>query len=319
MPPQMNERLDAAESVYFKRQLESIDKTVYETLYPGNKGRSLVPTVLDVAESAPAYLWRMTKRFGRAKIGGSLGDDAPRVDVAGEESSQVIKNVTDSYAYDFMEIREAARTGTNLDGMRAKAARDTIETAIDEILATGDTPSGLKGLLNQTTGGSGVGLYVLGDKAAGGAGVKTWSTATPNEIVKDVFGMATDLVKGLKQADAPGLSQFTLVLPVEQYTQIAQDRMGDASDKTILSFILTNSPYVKEIVPWYRCDGAGASGADRMVMFAKDPQVLGALVPMEFTAMPPQERNMQFVVNCIARTGGVIVRYPIAVRYADGL
>src|SRR4051812_37865472 len=119
------ERLDAAESIFFKRQLESIDRTVYETLYPDNKGRTLIPTVMDVAESAPAYLWRMTSRFGRAKVGGNLGDDHPRVEVSGEESSQVIKNITDSYAYDILEIKEAARTGTPLDAMRAKAARDT--------------------------------------------------------------------------------------------------------------------------------------------------------------------------------------------------
>lgn len=306
------ERLDAAESIWFKRQLESIDKTLYETLYPDNKGRQLVPTVLDVAESAPVYTWRMVQRFGRAKVGGNLGDDAPRVEVSGDEQSQVIKNITDSYAYDFMEIKEAARTNTPLDAMRAKAARDTIETEVDHILATGNSSAGLKGLLNLAN----VNTFTLGTKSSGGT---AWTNATPNEIVKDVFGMASTIIQQLSDANAPGMTSFTLVMPIAQYLQIAQNRMGDASDKTILSFILQNSPFVKEVVPWYRAKNAGASNADRMVMYPKNPQVLGALVPMEFTAMAPQERNMQYIVNCIARTGGVICRYPVAVQYADGL
>lgn len=305
-------RLDASESVFFTRQLESIDATIFQTLYAENKGRQLLPPVMDVAESSPVYTWRMFSRVGAAVIGGALGDDAPRSDASGAEQSQIIHPVRASFGYTVLEIKEAARTNTPLDTMRANAARENVETAIDRVLATGDVATGLKGLLNLT----GVNTYTLADKAGGG---KTWAVATANEIVRDVFGMAAALVAQLKEAGGPLWQRFTLVMPVEQYTKIAQERMGDGSDKTILQFILQNSPYIAEIVSWSRCDGAGAGGTtDRMVMYVKQPQVLGALIPMEFTTFPPEARNLAYVVSCLARTGGVVCRYPVALLYADG-
>lgn len=304
-------RLDASESVFFQRQLESIDKNVYSTLYPDNKGRSLLPPVMDVAASAPVYTWRMWSRVGRAIIGGSLGDDSPRVDAQGQEQSQVIANIRASYAFDVMEIKEAARTNTPLDSMRATAARDTVETQIDEILATGNAANGLKGMLNLT----GVNTYTLADKVAGG---KTWAVATATEIAADLFGMASALIAQMKDSGGQVLQSFTVVMPVEQYTLIAQKRMGDGSDLTILKFVLQNSPYIKEIVPWFRCDGAGAGATDRIMMYAKTPAVIGALCPMEYTAHPPEQRNLAYVVSGIARCGGVVCRYPVACLYADG-
>lgn len=306
------QRLDASETIFLKRQLESVDKTAYAKIYPENVGRSLIPTVMDVAETAPTYTWYATRRFGRAKIGGALGDDAPRVDVDAKPQSQVITNITDSYEYTVLEIREANRTGTNLDQVRAIAARDTIETAIDEILATGNTGAGLYGLFNMPS----VGLYTLGTKSGGGT---AWSAATPDEIVRDVFDMASTIIDNLKHAGGDAMHSFTLVLPVRQYTLIAQNRMGDCSDKTILKFILENSPFIKAVVPWHRAAGAGASGADRAVMYVNDAKVLGALVPMEFTPSAPQARNLSYVVTCMARCGGVVCRYPVACLYADGL
>lgn len=308
-------RLDAVENMYFRRQLEFIDKNVYEALYPDNKGRQLIPSIEGIPDTAPSYSYSMIERFGRAKIGGDMGDDAPRVEVTRTESTaQVIQNVTAAYGYNLLEIREAARVSTPLDGLRAKAARDTIETTIDEILATGSAAHGLKGVLNLT----GVNTYTLGTKAA--SGTKSWlNGATPNEITKDVFGMATKIVNQLKDAAGPAWHSFTLAVPVEQFSHIAQAKMGDGDSSTILKFVLTNSPYVKEIIPWSRCDGAGVGGDDRALMFVKDPKVVGAIVPMEFTTQPPEQRNLNFLINCLARCGGVITRYPIAMQYADGL
>lgn len=307
-------RLDASETLYMRRQLESIDRTVYGKLYPGNKGRSLLSTIADVADSAPVYTWYMTRRFGRARIGGSLGDDAPRVEVDNKPQSQVITDITDSYGYTVLELKEAARTGTALDVVRATAARDTIETAIDEILATGNTAAGLYGMLNLTS--LGVNTYTLGTKSGGGT---AWANATPNEIVKDIFGMASTIIGQLKSADGDAMHEFTLVLPVVQYSLIAQTKMGDGDSRTILAFILESSPFIKAVVAWHRAAGAGSGGADRAMLYVNDPKVIGALVPMEFTPSPPQPRNLSYVVTCHARCGGVVCRYPVACLYADGL
>lgn len=311
-----NDRLDAVETAFFRDQLRVVDKTVYEFKYPGNLSRSLIPPILDVAEDANAYTYRMVKRWGRAKFGASLGDDAPRIEFASAEKSRVIHNVTDSYGYDLLEIKRAARIGSTLDADRARGARMQIEDAIDSVLANGDAATDTPGLLNQSTTNF-VELYVLAD---GATGSKTWASKTAKEILKDVQGMATRLVANLKQAGNNSLNRFTLVVPTEQHALLLQP-IGSDVNKTLLKFIQENDPRIAEIVAWHRCDGAGAAAGgtgDRICMYAKDSTVLGSLVPMEFSPQSPQPKNLQFIINCLARCGGVVVRYPVAMLYADG-
>lgn len=316
MPPSINQdpRLDDGESIFFYGQLRAVDKIVYETPSPPNLSRGLIPPIMDVPETAKSYNYKLVKRWGRAKVGGSLGDDAPRVEWSGEELSRVINNVTDSYAYDVLEIREAKRVGQDLDVDRARGARQTIEDEIDSILANGNAYTNMPGLLNQSTS-SFVELHVLAD---GATGSKTWASKTPREILADLQAMANRLVTKLKQGGAGAGHRFTVVIPTAQYSLLLQP-IGSNTDKTILKFIQDNDSRLAEIVQWHRCDGAGAGGTtDRICMYVKDSTVLGALVPMEFSPHAPQPKNLQYVINCLARCGGVVVRYPVAVLYADG-
>lgn len=305
-------RLDASESVWFNRELEYIDKQVYETIFPDNIGRTLIPTQQGIPDWAKTYTWRMFEKFGQAKIVANMADDIPRADVSGSEATKIIKPVTSSYGYDLFEIKAAAATNTKLDALKAMAARFAIETEVDDILANGDSVHNLSGLLNlaSTT------TYTLGTKAAGG---KTWAVATPDEIADDIAGAINAILDAMKGAGGPVFRKFQIVIPTAQYGIIAQKRMGDGSNTTILSFLLNNNPFIDSIESWHHCDAAGAGSTDRMAIYPKNPLVLAGIVPMEYTTMPPEQRNLEYVVNALSTCGGVVVRYPVAVCYADGL
>ncbi len=305
-------RLDASESVWFSRQLEYVDRQIYETVFPENKSRTLIPTAQGIPDWAKVYTWRMFERFGKAKIVANMADDIPRADHSGVEGSKIIKPVTASYGWDIFEVKAAAATQMPLDALKATAARFAIESEIDRILAVGDTTHGLDGLmtLDNTTD------FTATTKDGGGL---TWAVATPDEIVADVFGAISNIIGTMKSAGGPVFSRFTIVLPISQYALIAQRRMGGGSDQTILRFMLANSPWIEAIEPWFHAEGAGAGGTDRMVIFPRNPLVIAGIVPMEFTTQPPDQRNLEFVVNCLATTGGVVVRYPLAVAYVDGI
>jgi len=131
--------------------------------------------------------------------------------------------------------------------------------------------------------------------------------------------MATTIVEGLQQAGSPVFTDLTVLLPVTQHALISQKRMGDASDKTILRFVIENSPYINAIEPWRHCKGAGAGDTDRAVCYPRNPLVVGGIIPMETQSMPPVQRNLEFVVNMVASCGGVVVRYPVSMRYMDGI
>jgi hypothetical protein len=306
-------RFDAAESVFFKRELESIDKKVYDKKYPQLIARSLIPTISGVAPWQKVYTWREFDKKGSAKVIADFADDLPRVDVSGEEFSQLIKTIGDAYWYSIDEIQAAKGTGTPLDEMRAMAARYFIESKIDTILATGDAATGMKGLLNLASTTS----FTPGTKLAGGL---TWGTITaPNatgpEVAADIIGIVSKLNETTK-----GLwSKFRVLIPLEQYNYAAQVRMSTLSDQTALEFVMKVCPFIESITPWLKCDGAGSGGTDRMVAYPYDEMVLGALVPSEFEILPAQERNLAFVVNCKASCGGVVSRYPVAIAYGDGI
>ena len=45
-----------------------------------------------------------------------------------------------------------------------------------------------------------------------------------------------------------------------------------------------------------------------------DDEVLQMHIPMEMQMLPPQARNMEFIIPVEAEVAGVVVRYPLACR-----
>lgn len=308
-------RLDANEGVWFARQLEYIDNTVYETIFAENRARQLIPTAGGIPDWARVYTWRQFTSFGKAKISANMADDIPRADRAGTEESKIIKPVTASYGWDIFEIKAAAATGTPLDALKATAARFAIESEIDEILAIGAADHNLEGLLTLAS----VTPTPATDTFANML-LETAPPLGPDLISKEIANAASRIISRMKQAGGPIFSRFTVIMPIEQYGLLATTRMGDGSDTTVLRFVLNNNPWIEAIEPWHHANNAAVGGAtDRMVVYPRNPLVLAGIVPMEFTTQPPDQRNLEFVINCLATTGGVVVRYPVAIEYVDGV
>lgn len=310
-------RLDAAESLWFARELETINQTLYQTLYPANKGRMLVPDETQARNCGPVYTWRMVTAFGKAKPVANMGDDLPRASVSGSEQSRMVKLIGMAWGWDIIEIKEAARTGRALSTELANAARLAIDNSIDEMIATGKI-EGVQvgdalGLLNQAN----TTTWTLGTKTGGG---KTWAKATPDEISKDIATGVGNIKTALKGAGGAPFEKFQLVVPDLQFVQIATTRLGDGSDTTILQFLLKSNPFLSGIDSWSRCTLAGSGGAiDRAVLYPKDALCLGSIVAEDYTIVPPEQRNLSYINNGYARAGGVVCRYPVAMAYGDGL
>ena len=71
---------------------------------------------------------------------------------------------------------------------------------------------------------------------------------------------------------------------------------------------------------WYKLNTADAAGTGpRALFYKRSPEVLELVIPQDFEQLPPQAKNLAFVVPCHARCGGVVVRYPVAMLYLDGI
>ncbi len=305
-------RLDASESVWFKRQLEAVDKQQYDVVFPENKARVLIPTQQGIPDWARVYTWRMYNKVGKARIIANKADDIPRSDATGAEDSKVIKPVASSYGWDIFEIKAAAATGVPLDAMRAAACRHSVETEVDGILALGSVEHNLEGLLSL----SGTQTETPCAKSGGGT---TWVLGTAKEIQTDVRAAINKIINANKGAGGPQFRRFVIAIPEIQFGHIAQEQFSSASDTTILRWLLDNNPFIEDIVPWHLCSGAGGGATDRMVVYPRNPIVLAGIVPMEFATQEPEKRGLEYVIDGIATCGGIVCRYPFTVCYVDGI
>lgn len=313
------DRLDASETIFFERELEAIDSRVYEIKFPLLKGRMLVPKVKNVGPNDKSYTYRMTETFGKAEWIADGTKVFPKVQAQGREYSAPIKELGLSYGYGLFEIRASQELGRSLDDTMARGARRGTEEFIDEKLAFGDSDLGMTGFANHSTLESGA--LDPGTKAAGGT---EWlnsdgsGKATAREMVADVNYLVNDIWAGLKEAQ--GLpDRVTVVIPAPEYAYLSTKEMGDNADKTALRFLLDNNSKLAEIVPWHKLTDAAGGGVNRAIGYIKDPDVLGAVIAMEYTPQPVQQTGIYFEVPTVARCGGTVWRYLAGARYMDGI
>ncbi len=311
--------LDSNATVFFNRSLEDIDKKSYETLFAGMLGRRYIPLVEGVPEWANVHTYRMYEAVGVAKVIGPDANDLPRVTLRATEASRVIKQIGVSYGWSVREIQQAAATGTPLDQLTVMAARNAVARQVDNLLAVGDANYNITGLLNTT----GVNLAVAATKTGTGAGT-AWIRAVavaPDEILRDINYIVAKCRQQLKQAgdEIPVFARFTLLVDSTNYAYIATTPRSTNSDTSILKWAIANNPWIESIEEWNQCDTADPSGGARMCCFPRDPLWGGALIPSEFTSLPPQEEGLGFVIPATGSCGGVISRYTVAMQYMDDI
>jgi hypothetical protein len=299
-------RMDAKFNAVLEKQLEYVKTKTYDVLYPELKGRLYCPVSNEADPGAETITYRQWDEFGMAQIISNYADDLPLIDALVEEFVQKVKGLGAAYQYSLQDLRRSAMANSRLDQRRANGARKAIELQIDQIAALGNANAGLTGIANNAN-------VSLISPATG-----TWSTATGEQMVADMMKFASDIVIANKETIIPD----TVVLDVTNYNRFANKRISTTGDThtTALQAFLKSSPYIKNVGSWYKLATADAAGTGpRAICYKRDPEVLTLEVPQEFEQLPPQNKNLAFQVPVHARTGGVIVYYPIGMGYMDGL
>lgn len=301
--------LDANESAFFKRETEYIKTQTYDVKYKALKAFDLIPVSGEAGPGASEITWRQFAAVGLAKIVQDYAKDFPRVDVYGTENTIKVKSLGDSYGYSVQEIRQSQMTNKRLDQRRAETARRAIDELTNTIALTGDTNSGLLGLLNYP----GITEATIPNDGTGTS--KTWASKTPDQIIRDVTNLVNAVVATTNGREQPD----TMLLPITQYNDIATRRVSSVSDTTVLEYILRTSPYIKKIDWLSELSTAGASGVARVLLYVRDPRNLTLEIPQPFEQFDPIQEGMAYSIPCHARLGGVIVYYPLSVSFGDGI
>ena len=305
MSKQIN-RLDANETVFFKRELEYVKKKTYDKKYRMLKAKQFIPVSTEIPSGADTHTWVSYGKVGVAKIVADYAHDFPRVDLYGEEVTSYVRSLGDSYGYSIKEIRRAQMKGMPLSQRKANTARQAMEELMDRLAWVGDANANLQGFLNYP----GITEATL----TTGTGGNTWALKTPDEIIADLTALKTAV-----SVPTNGVEEINqILLPRTQYELIANKRMTDGDSTTVLNFFKNNNPSIMVDV-LDQLDGYGDSGADRMIGYVRDPDHLTQEIPQMFEQFEADKQGAEYVIPCHAEFAGVNVYYPQSVAYMDGI
>lgn len=301
-------RLDANESVFFARQLEFVKSQTYDVKRAVLNALNIMPVSTAIPEGATTHTYRQYDSVGMAKVIANYANDLPRADVTGKEFTNPIRSIGNAYGYNVQEVRSAMFAGINLNARKALAATRAHQEKINQLAFSGDTDHGLPGLLNNVN----IPEVVL---AADGTGAsKTFASKSADKIVRDVNSLINKIIvqsKGVHRANQ-------VWLPIEQYALLATTQNSAASDTTILQFLQQNHPGVT-FMQVVEMDQAGASSADRMYALENTMDNWQLEIPMMIRQYSPQQQGLEFVIPVESRFAGVIIEYPLAFTFADGI
>lgn len=290
------------ESVFAARQLDYVKARTYDRKLTPMRALELVPTSSDTPEWAETITYRSFDMVGMAKIIANYADDLPRADVSGKETTVPVRTLGDSYGYNVNELRASTALGTRLPERKAVAARRAIEVKQNQIAMVGDAKYGLYGITNHPNIGTTGGL--TGNWAGAGT--------TAAQIVADVDILYAAVTTQSKDVHTPN----RLAIPSTALAAMKRKYVADTGGKSAYTVVRENYPDL-QILGMSELQDVGGSSLTIIGEFSEENASLELVMP--FNQLPAQARNLELVVPCLARTGGVSVHYPLAFTKAVGI
>jgi len=304
---------------YYVNQLDNLDKKLYEPLYATTWGRDIkLRTGISMANESTSFIRSTLGSVGSQSATGKpwLAPNSttlPGVSVNGERIVLPLRLLGQEVSYSSVELERSQLLGQPIDQQKFDGLNILYQMSTDEMVYVGDTAVGATGLLNSD-------LVVSGSVANGAAGTSTWATKTPDEILADV----NTLVEAAWAASGYSVCPDKLLLPPVQYAYIASQKISNAGNVSILTFLEDNSISLRvngrklDIQPVKWLTGRGASGKNRMVTYTNDEnRVRFPMVPIRRET--PYYLGIKFNAPYIWAFGETEFVYPETVRYADGI
>lgn len=286
------------QGIFLARQLDYVKTRVYEAETPTLTGLQLVPVSSEIPEWADSFTYRTFDEVGMAKFISNYADDLPRVDVTGSEQTLKLKSAGDSYGYSLDEMRLANAMGTNLPERKGRAARRAIDQLINRVALVGDALHGFSGFANHPN---------LGTTAVNGSW--TLPATTGDEILSDLLAMYDAVQVQSYDYHTPN----TLAIAPTRRSALVSKRVTNSNGQTVWAAFQAIHPGVQLLVSTELEDVDGDSLA---IMYERNADNLSIEVPRPFEQLPAEKRNLEMVIDCIAKLSGVAIYRPLALTKA---
>lgn len=309
------QRLDANETVFFERELASIEAKMFLVMFPERSILRLLKVDTSDNPGAETYITRIYEQTGMADFLAAYGaGDVPSVDVVGSEQVGRFYTLSNQFGFDIQEIRAASMAGVPLEQWKAESAQMTHAQRWNNLVWFGDTTRNIYGILTHPNIPAGYSatvnsstLWVNDDGTA---------NKTPDEINADM----SVLISQIRSTSLNVENGDTMLMGITRYEYVASTYRATNSDRTILeAFELAHPGLVIEsvneldAVPFDPVTGDPADPAlNCMVAFNSDPRVSVIKGPIPFEMSPPDVSGFRYSIEARSRFAGFVVRYPIA-------
>lgn len=310
------EHLDSNETLFFRRQLETIMSDIERVKYPEFKQRELIPVDFQGKDSK-FLTYLQYDSAGVAQWIANYADDLPNVSINGKEFTATVKDFGASYSFSYKDIRNASKANLNLDSEGAGIAKRVCLQKEKNAAFYGDASVGIGGFLTNPN-------VTRATAPADGASSSTkFEDKTPDQILRDLGSIETAMIDLTNEIEVPD----TMIMPPAILSYLKLTKVSSLSSDSILKVFLGNSENIKQIVSCLPCKepaaGWASVGADFtgniIVAYRRSPEVLRLHVPNDFEQHAPIQVNLSQKVNCTQSTAGVVIRRPLGVYILENV
>ncbi len=218
----------------------------------------------------------------------------------------------------FLDQARLAEVGRSLNDILDGGIRLNYNKSIDNLVYLGWQTIGTTGLVNAPN------ITASMVPATGAGSTTQWANKTATQILADINAALT-ATWAASQYDLTGMADHILI-PPEQYTNIANQIVSTAGNRSILDYVLQfniarNQGRDLVIAPSRWCIGAGEGATDRMVSYVnqKDRVTFDIPVPLSRVMTQPDVENLAYLTAYAANLGQAKILFPQSCAYSDGI
>lgn len=298
-------------------EMAYVEREVLRQPYPEIKYPSIIPVSTSAPDWCDSIDFKTVDFRGKPNALGMKSNDIPMVDMSSTIGSTKVHTYSLGYDYSILELGQAQFLGSNgrsaalnLLVEKAQGSRMVIEQWTDKLAFIGDdeTVSIKTGLLNDPSVPTATAASTIAAiLAPGGEDAANGLLNFFRQYINTVYIDQMNTV----------LRPYNILMPFEQYQLMEGTRIPN-TDKNLINYIREQLRVEIEPVLWAK--GAGAAGADRMMVYTKDEKYVKMHMPKTFGFEAPGTRNnVVYEVAGILRTAGTEIRIPKSHLYVDGI
>lgn len=311
-------------------ELTYVEQEVLRQPYPEIKYPSIIPISTEAGPYVESIAFKTLDFKGEPQLLGAKSGDIPLVELAAGKGSVTVHTYSLGYDWSLIEAGKAQElsrmsrsAAINYLAEKPQAVRQLTEQFLDKAFFIGDgrTADVKTGLLNDST----VPVTDTGS-LLGGASMtiaQIIAQADKEKVAQDLVNLFSNAILRVYITQTNTIFRPThVLLPALQYGQMLTTRIPNTSD-TLISYlekVLSKQGNSVTFEPLIHLAGRGAGGADRMMVYTRDPKYVKGHMPMPFGLQPPGTKdNITFVSGGLVRIAGTELRIPKQHLYVDGV